>query len=120
MVRSGSWADKGNASCADECLSWPELRRNASVSDSRSGEAAVDHERVPGMDIAVIGMSCIFPGADEPDAFWRNIVTGVESLTDLSEEDLRGAGEDPELIRTPEYVRRAACIDNVDLFDAEF
>jgi phthiocerol/phenolphthiocerol synthesis type-I polyketide synthase E len=90
------------------------------VSDSRSGEAAVDHERVPGMDIAVIGMSCIFPGADEPDAFWRNIVTGVESLTDLSEEDLRGAGEDPELIRTPEYVRRAACIDNVDLFDAEF
>ena len=80
----------------------------------------MDHERVPGMDIAVIGMSCIFPGADGPDAFWRNIVTGVESLTDLSDEDLREAGEDPELVRTPEYVRRAACIDNVDLFDAEF
>ncbi|HEX6527085.1 MAG TPA: beta-ketoacyl synthase N-terminal-like domain-containing protein [Streptosporangiaceae bacterium] len=72
------------------------------------------------MDIAVIGMSCAYPGADEPDAFWRNIVAGVESLTDLSDEDLREAGEDPELIRAPEYVRRAACIDDVDQFDAEF
>jgi len=80
----------------------------------------VDHERVPGMDIAVIGMSCAYPGADEPDAFWRNIVTGAESLTDLSDQDLREAGEDPELIRSPEYVRRAACIDDIDLFDAEF
>jgi acyl transferase domain-containing protein len=90
------------------------------VGDNRSGEAAVNYERVPGMDIAVIGMSCAYPGAREPDAFWRNIVAGVESLTDLSDDDLREAGEAPELTRAHEYVRRAACIDDVDLFDAEF
>src|SRR5208282_1204506 len=29
--------------------------------------------RYGGGDIAVIGMACIFPGADGPDQFWRNI-----------------------------------------------
>ena len=24
-------------------------------------------------DIAIIGMSCRFPGADNPDAFWQNL-----------------------------------------------
>ena len=80
----------------------------------------MDTERESGLDIAVIGLSCAYPGADGPDAFWRNIVSGVESLTDLSDADLAAAGEDPELIRSPDYVRRAACIEGVDLFDAEF
>jgi phthiocerol/phenolphthiocerol synthesis type-I polyketide synthase E len=73
-----------------------------------------------GLGIAVIGMSCAYPGAPGPDAFWHNIVTGVESLTRLSTEDLLAAGEDPDLIRAPEYVPVAACLDDVDLFDAEF
>ncbi len=72
------------------------------------------------LGIAVIGMSCAYPGAAGPDAFWHNIVTGVESLTRLSTEDLLAAGEDPDLIRAPEYVPIAACLDDVDLFDAEF
>jgi acyl transferase domain-containing protein/phosphopantetheinyl transferase len=30
-------------------------------------------QRYRGGDIAVIGMACLFPGADGPDQFWRNI-----------------------------------------------
>ncbi|MFD1326102.1 type I polyketide synthase, partial [Micromonospora sonneratiae] len=77
-------------------------------------------DSVPGLDIAVIGMSCAYPGAADAEQFWHNIMSGVESLTDLTETDLLTAGEDPDLIRTAEYVRRAACIDDVEMFDAAF
>lgn len=31
-------------------------------------------------DIAIVGMACAFPGADGPDAFFRNIVAGEEKV----------------------------------------
>ena len=34
-----------------------------------------------GIDIAIIGMAGRFPGADNVDAFWRNLRDGVESIT---------------------------------------
>jgi acyl transferase domain-containing protein/phosphopantetheinyl transferase len=34
---------------------------------------ATPEDRDRGNDIAVIGMACVFPGADGPDQFWRNI-----------------------------------------------
>src|SRR5260221_8063569 len=30
-------------------------------------------------DVAVIGMSCIFPGADDVETFWQNIINKVDS-----------------------------------------
>ncbi len=33
-------------------------------------------------DIAIIGMACIFPGAPNLDAFWQNIVSKVDAITD--------------------------------------
>src|SRR4051794_8038415 len=65
-------------------------------------------------------MSCAYPGATSADEFWYNIVSGKETLTDLTEADLLAAGEDADLIRTAEYVPRAACIDGVEMFDAAF
>ena len=31
--------------------------------------------------VAVVGLGCVFPGADDVDAFWRNIVGGVDAVT---------------------------------------
>jgi acyl transferase domain-containing protein/4'-phosphopantetheinyl transferase EntD len=31
-------------------------------------------------DIAIVGMACLFPGADSPSQFWHNIVNKVESV----------------------------------------
>ena len=33
-------------------------------------------------DIAIIGMACLFPGARDLSAFWQNVVTKVDSVTD--------------------------------------
>ncbi|GAA2611545.1 type I polyketide synthase [Streptomyces tubercidicus] len=34
-----------------------------------------------GQQIAIIGMACRYPGADSPEAFWRNLADGVGSVT---------------------------------------
>ncbi len=36
----------------------------------------------PGADIAIIGMSCIFPGAPDVVTYWRNILGRVDAVTD--------------------------------------
>ena len=33
-------------------------------------------------DIAIIGMACMFPGAPDLDAYWHNILTKVDAVTD--------------------------------------
>jgi phthiocerol/phenolphthiocerol synthesis type-I polyketide synthase E len=73
-----------------------------------------------GLGIAIVGMSCLFPGADGPDHFWRNICAGIESLTEITDEELAADGTDPAVAGAANYVRLAACIEGADLFDAGF
>ncbi|HEV7784196.1 MAG TPA: type I polyketide synthase, partial [Thermoanaerobaculia bacterium] len=68
--------------------------------------------------IAVVGAAGRFPGAPDLAAFWRNLRDGVESVRRLSDEELLAAGEDPAVLGSPEYVRAAATLDGIDLFDA--
>ena len=52
-------------------------------------------------DIAIIGMACRFPGANNPLAFWHNLCHGVESITFFSDEELLAAGVEPALLQHP-------------------
>jgi acyl transferase domain-containing protein/NAD(P)H-dependent flavin oxidoreductase YrpB (nitropropane dioxygenase family)/NAD(P)-dependent dehydrogenase (short-subunit alcohol dehydrogenase family) len=36
------------------------------------------------MDVAIIGMACIFPKAPNKDAFWANVVAGENAITEVS------------------------------------
>ncbi|HEX4728216.1 MAG TPA: beta-ketoacyl synthase N-terminal-like domain-containing protein, partial [Jatrophihabitans sp.] len=74
----------------------------------------------PEPEIAIIGMSGRFPGADDVETFWQNISTGVESFTVFSDEDLLAAGEDPALFSRPEYVRSRPVLRDIRGFDATF
>lgn len=38
------------------------------------------------LDVAIIGMACIYPGARNIDEFWRNILTGKDSVTEVPDE----------------------------------
>ncbi|WP_136807583.1 type I polyketide synthase [Desulfosediminicola flagellatus] len=69
-------------------------------------------------DIAVIGMSCRFPGANNPSSFWRNLIEGRESITFFSREELAAAGLDSSLYDHQSYVRARGVLDNIDSFDA--
>ncbi len=68
-------------------------------------------------DIAVIGMSGRFPGAPDLETFWSNLTQGVESIRDLTEDELRAAGVSEELLSNPNYIRRGGLIDHAEAFD---
>ena len=70
--------------------------------------------------IAIIGLAGRFPGANKIESFWRNLHDGVESVTFFSDQELLDAGVDPALVHAPNYVRAAAVLDNIELFDAAF
>lgn len=78
--------------------------------------AAIPHPN----DIAIVGMSCRFPDANDVSVFWRNLEQGVESISFFSEAELLAAGVDPALLADPAYVRAGAVIDDIDCFDAAF
>lgn len=65
--------------------------------------------------IAVIGMAARFPGADDIDAFWSNLMAGKETI---ERTDGDGAISDP---RAPagDFVRSVGKVADVDLFDAD-
>lgn len=52
-----------------------------------SGEATQNGQgstaRKHDVPLAIIGISCLFPGADGLDAYWHNIKNGVDSITDI-------------------------------------
>jgi myxalamid-type polyketide synthase MxaB len=75
---------------------------------------------VDSLDIAVIGISCRFPGARDVEAYWKNLCAGVESITELEESVVLAAGANPALVNHPNYVRAAAILEDPDHFDALF
>ena len=72
------------------------------------------------VDIAVIGMSCRFPGAEDPNEFWRNLREGVESIRTHTDETLLARGVSPETLKNPRYVKASAPLDDAEGFDAAF
>jgi acyl transferase domain-containing protein len=71
-------------------------------------------------DIAIIGMSGRFPGAETVDALWHNLCAGIESISQFSDEELLAAGVDPALLSDPNYVKAGAVLEDIELFDADF
>ena len=70
--------------------------------------------------IAIVGMAGRFPGAASVSEFWRNLRDGVESIVDLSEDDLIDAGVGEKALANRSYVRRAALLPGIEEFDADF
>jgi len=69
-------------------------------------------------DIAIIGLSGRFPGANDLEAFWQNLQDGVESITFFADNELEVA--DPTRLTDPNYVKAGAALSNIDQFDAAF
>jgi phthiocerol/phenolphthiocerol synthesis type-I polyketide synthase E len=84
-------------------------------------DCAVSNETYAGPErIAIVGMACRFPGAENVDAFWRNLRAGVSSITFFGEEELRAAGVDPAVMAHPAFVPASGAVAGADLFDADF
>ena len=83
-------------------------------------ESPMASSSLPLNAIAVVGMAGKFPGANSVSAFWDNLRRGAESIVTLSEDDLIAAGISEKVLANHSYVRRAALMDGIDEFDADF
>lgn len=70
--------------------------------------------------VAIIGLTGRFPAAADVDALWQMLAQGGSGIRPVTAEMLREAGLDPQLALTPNYIPRAAWVDNEDCFDAAF
>src|SRR5450759_1674771 len=71
--------------------------------------------------IAVIGMSCRFPGADNLDEYWNNLLLGKDTIRHFTDEEL--AKFDPDFINlrnNPDYIKVRGVLNDIDKFDAGF
>jgi acyl transferase domain-containing protein/thioesterase domain-containing protein len=70
--------------------------------------------------IAIVGMAGRFAGARNTDSFWHNLANGVESIRQLTDSELLAAGVGRDELASPDYVKAAAILDDVEMFDASF
>ncbi|HEX8186686.1 MAG TPA: beta-ketoacyl synthase N-terminal-like domain-containing protein, partial [Blastocatellia bacterium] len=71
-------------------------------------------------ELAIVGMAGRFPGAKNVDQFWNNLLSGVESITFFTDEELLSSGVDPAVLKAPNYVKAKPVLEDVDLFDCAF
>ncbi|MGW3939379.1 type I polyketide synthase, partial [Streptomyces phaeochromogenes] len=70
--------------------------------------------------VAVVGLSCRLPGAEDPAAFWDLLSAGRDALRDLPEDRWRTVTGDSSAPDAGTGMRRGGFLDRVDTFDAAF
>jgi amino acid adenylation domain-containing protein len=74
----------------------------------------------PSSGIAIIGTAGRFPKAGDVEAFWSNLVNGVEAISFYTPEELQALGIPEELIRSPAFVPACGVMEDAMCFDAPF
>ena len=85
--------------------------------DSRRGEGRGDVA-----PIAVIGLGCRFPGAENPEAFWELLRAGVDAISEVPESRWEAAAfYDPDPTKPGKMTTRwGGFLGRVDGFDPHF
>jgi acyl transferase domain-containing protein/protein-L-isoaspartate O-methyltransferase len=99
----------------------PQLTRALqALQQARARLDAIERARVE--PIAVVGLSCRFPGAASPAAFWRMLVEGRDAITEVPAErwDI-DAYYDPDVKAVGKTATRwGGFLDGIDQFDPTF
>jgi acyl transferase domain-containing protein len=69
--------------------------------------------------IAIIGLSCRFPGANNIDEFWDLLSLGKNAIRYFSKEEMERTGIDPMILNDEKYVRARGILKNLESFDRE-
>ncbi|MBK7862454.1 MAG: amino acid adenylation domain-containing protein [Archangiaceae bacterium] len=69
--------------------------------------------------VAIVGMACRYPGANDVESLWRVLSEGKETISFFKDAEL-DTSIPPELKRDPRYVKARGVLDDPDLFDAGF
>ena len=72
--------------------------------------------------VAIIGIGCLFPRANNPDAYWANIINRVDAITEVPKTHWRSSDYYEKGSRSPEPIctSRGGFISPVDFNPIEF
>ena len=93
-----------------------DARVRARLPRSHRADASARDQEDP---IAIVAMAGRFPGADDVEAFWKNLCEGRDSITMFRPDELDPAVSPAER-DDPAYVPARGVIDGVEQFDAAF
>ncbi|MFY1637915.1 beta-ketoacyl synthase N-terminal-like domain-containing protein [Solwaraspora sp. WMMB335] len=73
----------------------------------------------PQQTIAIVGMAALMPGAPDLDAYWRNLVDGVDAISDVPPHRWDEEFYDPDQAHRPDrlYCRRGGFVDDFATFE---
>ncbi|CDG17501.1 type I polyketide synthase [Xenorhabdus doucetiae] len=77
-------------------------------------------QKLTGLEIAIIGISCQFPNSPTVESFWKNCLEGNDCITRFSDETLAENGVPENEYKSQNYVNAKGVIENPLRFDAEF
>ena len=86
--------------------------------DERKAVIQKEAAEIRNVDVAVIGMACRFPDANNMEEFWRNLMEGKESITFFDDEELLNSGIPKEIFEKENYVRAKGFLEGVEYFDS--
>jgi polyketide synthase PksL len=71
-------------------------------------------------DIAIIGLSCLFPGAKNAEIFWNNLFEEKDSITEIPKQRWNWEEYSHDPLIHPNQVKWGGFIEDVAQFDANF
>lgn len=99
------------------------LLENVLVLEKKVARAKVTRSHRTEEPIAIVGMSCRFPGgANDPQSYWEALLAGVDAITEIpkSRFDIdEWFDPDPDALGKT-YARWGGFLSDVDQFDADF
>lgn len=103
---------------------FPTIKDLAAFLDGRKTNKAIKKNKRalnPGerSDVAIIGMSGRFPGANSVEELWAVLMNGTETTRFFTDEEL-DLSIPPATKNNPDYVKARGIIENVKAFDASF
>jgi len=73
-----------------------------------------------GLEVAIIGLACRYPGAESKTDFWANLLENRETVAFPTEEELILAGCDIDEILRSDYIKASGALQHPFAFDADF
>lgn len=101
----------------------PTIQQQATFFATRSSgtetETSGRHGGRNNNEFAIIGMACRFPGANNLDEYWQNLLAGKETISFFTDEEL-SPDVSAEERANPAYVKAKGIVEGYDRFDAKF
>ena len=98
-----------------------DAKLNQDIPEHPAAKQGVIGKHAP-MDIAIIGLSGRFPGADNVDTFWENLRNGVNSIQKVPPKRWNADEYYSPIVAEPDksYCRNGGFLSNVEEFDPMF